>query len=445
MASLALRWTRPDESRLGFKFFVSTRARDMYENTLLKKGTNLIERNIALSDFESTNVKQQFVLRGWVGLCSGHVAARPEMVMEFLASMTKVNSEVGYFMTKVRGVSLKFSVQAIRDLVVLPVVENEQWPLEPSSLLPNRSEVVRELTENMYTHLSVIKQGYLAPQYRLLHHIVCSIIEPSDNTHELCYNRALLVYGIGRGYSIDLAWKIWNTIWQYASNPPGTNALPYMSLITRFLLSKNVPVFPDEPITKLKTSITLQTEKLSKAQIRDPKVPAPHFIPEPNYPIVEPLFVAIHPPMDFVPSWASTSNASLGEPPLQLPNLPLAQPLPNAPSMNLMGYIEAQFGNLNVRLDGFEGRLDEITTRLDGVDARMEGFETRLGSFDSRFEFVEGYNTQFSENFTCVRHALMTISSSLGRIENRLALEYPSPAIEDGINDDLADMDADGV
>lgn len=297
--TINLKWKRPSESRAGFRFWVSEKAKKTYESLRLK-GTTLIERDVLIEELDFVGLYTQFRQRGWVSVCSGNIGSRPVLVKEFLANITSVDPVGGSFTTRVRGVDLEFSVEVVCDLVGLLFVQHPQWPLS-HDLLPDSAELQRELTGGVYTKLPKIQQGQLAPHYRLLNKIVCAFIDPSDNISHISPGRQLLLYG--RGYSFDLATKIWKDVYQYTHHPPGTSALPYISLLTRFMILHNVPVFEDEPLTLLKSPITPLTLQHSNAHTFKSSVYMPHMIPEPRYPYVEPAYPSIFLPSDYVPIW----------------------------------------------------------------------------------------------------------------------------------------------
>ncbi|KAG5527936.1 hypothetical protein RHGRI_028757 [Rhododendron griersonianum] len=66
-----------------------------------------------------------------------------------------VNSEKGYFFTTVRKVKLRFSIESICELLKMPRVFDAQWPCD-TSITPPRSEVIRELTDGLITHIDDI-------------------------------------------------------------------------------------------------------------------------------------------------------------------------------------------------------------------------------------------------------------------------------------------------
>lgn len=341
---------RPSFARVGYHFFVDARTKRIYDDNLENNADKLIERNITISDFHSTSIFQQFTLRGWLGMCSGHVAGCPELVKEFFANAVSVNSELGYFITTVRNKTLCFFVEAICELVTLPSCDRTQWPLEPA-LMPPRTEVLRELTGGVFNHVEMLRQGQMTPQYCLLNRIVCAIIEPTDHIHEVSNSRAYLLYGIGLGCSIDLAWKIWTKIWKYSTHPPGTGSLPFQSLITRSCLENHVQVFSGEGDTPLEASINLQTMTTSEGQVSFDGLKLPSTIPMPAYPIVEPMFLSIYPPPDYVSLYAHAAVA----PPLELA-LPSHEQAP--PLIDFMGILHDISVAMATRLDEFSSRMN---------------------------------------------------------------------------------------
>ncbi|KAF7143793.1 hypothetical protein RHSIM_Rhsim05G0082500 [Rhododendron simsii] len=119
------------------------------------------------------------------------------MVKEFLANVSFVDLENFTFTTTMHHVNLEFSVGAIRTLCGLPILDQPQWPLSRTHM-PSRTEIIRELTAGLYTVLNKIKQGDLAPHYRVLFKVFCSFIEPSGHTSDLTADQATLLYGIRR-------------------------------------------------------------------------------------------------------------------------------------------------------------------------------------------------------------------------------------------------------
>ncbi|KAH7843680.1 hypothetical protein Vadar_019485 [Vaccinium darrowii] len=360
-------WKRPSESRVGYRFWVSDKAKQKFESYHLK-GTDLIERDVHINGLDFIGVLTQFRQRGWLTVCSGNVPARPILVKEFFANVTGVDVENQSFTTRVRGVDLEFSIETVCNLTGLPIVQHPQWPLSPD-LLPRASEVQRELTGGVYTKLPKIKQGDLAPHYRLLNKIVCALIDPSDNISHVYSDRSMLLYGIGRGYSFDLATKIWEDVYQYTHHPPETAALPYISLLTRFMLLNNVPIISGEPTTALKAPATRLTLKHSTAHVYKSAY-MPRHIPLPKYPHVEPAYPAIFAPADHIPVWLQpdppTESVIPPSATTPTPSTPIAQP-PN----DLMAFLLKQFELVNGRLDGFALRLEGFTFRLDALASNL--------------------------------------------------------------------------
>ncbi|KAG5531342.1 hypothetical protein RHGRI_026084 [Rhododendron griersonianum] len=252
--ALAKPWRRPSESQVGFSYFVSKEASNYCDDVLSKKGQDLIERNVHIHDFKGFEMLEQFEQRGWVDAFLGYDDAYPEMVQEFLTNVIDIDLSLGSFTTYPHGMCMNFSVNSIHTMLNLPIVDNPQWPLAPS-LMPSRCEVLRELTRGVYTVLNLPNQGDLASQYRILNKIMTSVISPSDNISDVNKERVLFLYGLGRGFSVDLAWVLWLEIYNYVKHPPGTVALPHISLLTRFMRSKLVPILKGEKPIKRKSPI----------------------------------------------------------------------------------------------------------------------------------------------------------------------------------------------
>ncbi|KAH7846771.1 hypothetical protein Vadar_017946 [Vaccinium darrowii] len=351
--TINLKWKRPSESRAGFRFWVSDKAKQTFDSYRLK-GTTLIERDVVIEELDFVGLHTQFRQRGWVSVCSGNIGARPVLVKEFLANVTSVDPDG------------------------LPLVHHPQWPLS-HDLLPVSVELQRELTGGVYTKLPKVQQGQLAPHYRLLNKIVCAFIDPSDNISHISPSRQLLLYGIGRGYSFDLATKIWKDVYQYTHHPPGTSALPYISLLTRFMVLHSVPIFQDEPLTLLKPPITPLTLQHSNAHTFKSSVYMPRVIPKPRYPQVEAAYPPIFLPSDYVPIWLQPDQPAEIEPPptATLPNatIPDSTPL----NSELMAFLQQQFQILNGRLDVFGNQLDGFNLRLNAMASHLVSLEKRVG------------------------------------------------------------------
>ncbi|KAG5531343.1 hypothetical protein RHGRI_026085 [Rhododendron griersonianum] len=149
-------WCRSSESQVGFSYFVSKEASNYCDDVLSKKGQDLIKRNIQIHDFKGFGISEQFEQWGWVDAFLGYDDVYPEMVREFLTNVTNIDLSLGSFTTYARGMRMNFSVNSIRAMLNLPIVDNPQWPLAPS-LMPSRCEVLRELTGGVYTVLNLPK------------------------------------------------------------------------------------------------------------------------------------------------------------------------------------------------------------------------------------------------------------------------------------------------
>lgn len=425
--SNARAWRRPSESSVGYRYFVSDKARKRFNEIFLKKGGKMIERNIDINDFASSGIKQQFTLRGWLGLCSKNEKSHPMMVREFFANVTEVDIVNGFFFTYVRGLQLRFSVDTVRNILQLPVVENPQWPFAPE-ISPDREEVFRELTDHVATHLADLSQGLMAPQFRMLHKIVCNSIEPVDHIHSVPISRAHFLYAVGLGYSVDLGKKIWTHIFQYAKRPPGTAGIPFASLLTRFMLGENVSTLPDEPTVFPMRAIDSATERLSTAQNATLlKAKRPSFLYPSKYPSLVPLFPPVHAPQDYNPPWNDTSPTSQDVPPPSAS----ASDVPPPPSLDPVS------GGFSFSLEV----MDLIRQQFGFWNSRMDGLEERFEAYEAKFESISAYHSQFSESFSVLQNALSLMASQLAKMESRIDMDYTSPVEEDEEDDDPLDED----
>ncbi|KAG5530747.1 hypothetical protein RHGRI_025647 [Rhododendron griersonianum] len=427
-------WRRPSESRVGYKFFVNDVARASYTETYSQKAANLCERNVNLSDLDSMGFDAQFKARGWTGLCSGHVYANPEMVREFFSNVGDVNSEKGYFFTTVRKVKLRFSIESICELLKMPRVFDAQWPCD-TSITPPRSEVIRELTDGLITHIDDIPSGIMSPHYRMLNKIVCSLIEPNDHSHSVNFPRACLLYAIGRGYSIDLASKIWWQIYVYATRAPGTAGLPFQSLLTRFMLDKDVPELDNEIPFTPKGAISSKTERLSKAQVTFlANAKPPKFIPTPEYPPLEAAFAPLHPPPGYNPPW----NVNVHAPACDTPSClaPMAVEAPAPPMVALTPPPPPPLTPPPPPPPPPEW-VESLQCHFDKVHLQLDEFATHFEAFDTQLLKIDDYNAQFSGSFSGLRNDMTYLATQINgmaaqlkRLEARLALDYSSPADE---------------
>ena len=117
------RWKRPRGDYLTFKSFVSPRAEEMYK-LFMRKGHRMMERNILVTDFESSGLFEQFYERGWLGLCSDHNYGLPILVAEFMANRFSVHTDMYTFSSMIMGIRVNFSAEAIRVCMDLPNVLN---------------------------------------------------------------------------------------------------------------------------------------------------------------------------------------------------------------------------------------------------------------------------------------------------------------------------------
>ncbi|KAH7856144.1 hypothetical protein Vadar_033260 [Vaccinium darrowii] len=263
-------WKRPREPKNAWKYFATPHAKRVYDTVLANKGISLIERNVLVDELSTVGITAQFVSRGWVNVCVGWLPSHPELVKEFFANITSCNAEDQSLMSVVRGKEIVFSVATVGDKLKLPVINNPQWP-PPPSLVPPRCEIVRELTGGVFSEIDKLRLGFMTPQYRLLLKIICSFIEPCTHTSDATPDQAILMYGLGRGYSYDLATKIWNDVYGYHLHPPGTSSIPFASLLTRFILDHHVYVTPGEPYVLLPPPIGKLTLENSDKPITIPK------------------------------------------------------------------------------------------------------------------------------------------------------------------------------
>ncbi|KAL6986234.1 hypothetical protein U1Q18_019602 [Sarracenia purpurea var. burkii] len=142
-----------------------------------------------------------------------------------------------------------------------------------------------------------------APQYSFAEsvrlsrfEIVASVVEPTGHLSDISATRADLLYAVSRGYSIDLAHRIWSGIMSYSHHPSGTAGVPYASFISKFYLSQSVQVISSKPA--LHPPIDIFRESLSRSTARvhlnASDIPVAKCIQPCPLPI-EPVFPTIHP------------------------------------------------------------------------------------------------------------------------------------------------------
>ncbi|KAG5540216.1 hypothetical protein RHGRI_020439 [Rhododendron griersonianum] len=376
----------------------------------------------------------QFKARGRTGLCSGHVYANPEMVREFFSNIGDVNSENGCFFTTMRKVKLRFSIESICELLKMPRVFDAQWPFD-TSITPPRSEVIRELTDGLITHIDDIPSGIMSPHYHMLNKIVCSLIEPNDHSHGVNFPRACLLYAIGRGYSIDLASKIWWQIYVYATRAPGTAGLPFQSLLTRFMLGKDVPELDNEIPFTPKGAISSKTARLSKAQVTFlANAKPPKFIPTPEYPPLEAIFAPLHPPPGYNPPWNVNVHAPACDTPCLAP-MTMEAPAPPMVALAPPPHPPPEW-------------MESLQRHFDKVHLKLDEFATHFEAFDTQLLKIDDYNAQFPGSFSRLRNDMTYLATQINgmaaqlkRLEAHLELDYSSPA-DDMEADDEDESDA---
>lgn len=347
----------------------------MYDTVLVNKGVSMIERDVLIDELAAVGLTAQFVSRGWINVCVGWVPSHPELVKEFFANITSCNAESQTLTSVVRGKDIVFSVATVRDKLKLPVVNDPQWP-PPPSLVPTRSEIVRELTGGVFTELDKLRLGFMTPQYRLLLKIICSFIEPCTHTSDATPVQSVLMFGLGRGYSYDLATKIWNDVYGYHLHPPGTSSIPFASLITRFLLDHHVYVTPGEPFVLLPPPIGKLTLENSDKPIT---IPHGHSVPSspptPNYPPIVPRYSSLHVPPTFKFPWdvfiggpsTSTSVPVGGPSSTTSPPVPTSLP-PTQRDIDLMGIIRSEFASLHEKIDKGNAAIEDLVLRVSIIE-----------------------------------------------------------------------------
>ncbi|KAH7839209.1 hypothetical protein Vadar_001259 [Vaccinium darrowii] len=361
-------WVRPPAPRKGWTYWISDEAKHFCEKTLGKKAIKLCERDVLVHELESIGLRTQFTARGWLGACTGYVSSHPIMVKEFLSNIVSRDCDAHTFTSRTRGKDIVFSVHTIREMLDLPVVDNPQWPL-PSDVVPAPTEVVREITGGVYKELQQIKTGHMTPQYRILFKVLCSFIEPSAHTSDVTIAQAYLLYGIGRGYSFDLATKMWSDVFDYVNHPRGTSSIPFASLITRFLIAHEVHITVGEPNVELTPPICYQTLSHSNSQVT---LPDRHLIPAsppaPNYPRITPTFPPLYAPPGFkipwetLPSPSTSAPASSSVPPTPLDN-------------NLLAFLKTEFASLHNKIDVTAAAILALGVRLSAIENRLEGLD----------------------------------------------------------------------
>ncbi|KAH7854628.1 hypothetical protein Vadar_016109 [Vaccinium darrowii] len=364
-------WKRPREPKNGWKYFISTHAKRVYDTVLANKGVSLIEREVLIDELSPVGPTAQFASRGWINVCVGWLPSQPELVKEFFANIASCNAESQSLTSVVRGKDIVFSVATVCDKLKLPVVNDPQWP-PPPSLVPTRCEIVRELTGGVFSEITKLRLGFMTPQYRLLLKIICSFIEPCTHTSDATHEQAILMYGLGRGYSYDLATKIWNDVYGYHLHPPGTSSIPFASLITRFLLDHHVYVTPGEPFVLLPPPIGRLTLENSDKPITIPKGHlVPSSPPAPNYPPIVPRYSLLHVPPTFKFPWAisvggpSTSTSVPVGGPTTTTSPPVSTSLPPTQrEINLMGLIQSEFASLHEKIDKGNAAIEDLVLRV---------------------------------------------------------------------------------
>ncbi|KAH7844592.1 hypothetical protein Vadar_029726 [Vaccinium darrowii] len=370
-------WKRPREPKNAWKYFATPHAKRVYDNVLANKGISLIERNVLVDELSTVGITAQFVSRGWINVCVGWLPSHPELVKEFFANITSCNAEDQSLTSVVRGKDIVFSVDTVRDKLKLPVLDNPQWP-PPPSLVPTRSELVSELTGGVFSELDKIRLGFMTPQYRLLLKIICSFIEPCTHTSDATHDQAILMYGLGRGYSYDLATKIWNDVYGYHLHPPGTSSIPFASLITRFILDHHVYITPGEPYVLLPPPppigrLTLENSDkpitIPKGYLVPSSPPAPHFTP------IIPRYSSLHVPPTYKFPW----DVSIGDPSTST-SIPVGGPSsttspsvstsipPTQRDINLMGLIQSEFASLHEKIDKGNAAIEDLVHRVSIIE-----------------------------------------------------------------------------
>ncbi|KAH7843442.1 hypothetical protein Vadar_016708 [Vaccinium darrowii] len=310
---------------------------------------------------------ETFVLRGWINVCVDWLPSHPELVKEFFANINSCNAESQSLTSVVRGKDIVFSIATVRDKLKLPVVNDPQWPLSPS-LVPTRREIVRELTGGVFSELDKLRLCFVTPQYRMLLKIICSFIEPCTHTSDATPDQAILMYGLGRGYSFDLATKIWNEVYGYHLHPPSTSYIPFASLITRFLLDHHVYITPDEPFVLLPPPIGKLTLENSDKPITIPKGHlVPSSPPAPNYRPTVPRYSSLHIPPTFKFHWdVPIGGPSTSTSPPVSTSLP-----PTQRDINLMGLIQTEFASLHEKISKGYAAVLALGDRLSAIETRL--------------------------------------------------------------------------
>lgn len=361
-------WVRPPAPRKGWTYWISDEAKLFCEKTLAKRGIKLCERDVLVHELESIGLRTQFAARGWLGACTGYVSSHPIMVKEFLSNIVSRDCDARSFTSRPRGKDIVFSVHTIREMLDLPIVENPQWPL-PSDVVPAPTEIVREITGGVYKELQQIRTGHMTPQYRILFKVLCSFIEPSAHTSDVTLAQAYLLYGIGRGYSFDLATKMWSDVFDYINHPRGTSSIPFASLITRFLNAHEVHITVGEPKVELPPPICFQTLSHSNSQVTLPErrlIPASP--PAPNYPRITPAFPPLHAPPDFKLPWETLPSTSTSAPASS--SVP-----PTSSDINLLAFLKTEFASLHNKIDVTAAAILALGVRLSTVETRLEAMD----------------------------------------------------------------------
>ncbi|KAG5544808.1 hypothetical protein RHGRI_017303 [Rhododendron griersonianum] len=227
----------------------------------------------------------------------------------------------------------------------------------------------------------------------MLNKIVCSLIEPNDHSHSVNFPRACLLYAIGRGYSIDLASKIWWQIYVYATRAPGTAGLPFQSLLTRFMLDKDIPELDNEIPFTPKGAISSKTE---------------------------PAFAPLHTPLGYNPPWNVNVHAPACDTPSCLASMAVEAPAPPMVALTPPPPPPPEW-------------VESLQCHFDKVRLKLDEFATHFKVFDTQLLKIDDYNAQFlglRNDMTYLATQINGMAAQLKRLEARLELDYSSPADE---------------
>ncbi|CAK9165337.1 unnamed protein product [Ilex paraguariensis] len=251
--------------------FLNKEAKTLFETCFCHRPL-LVERGIALGELVNTNCPKFFGGRNWENIFDVKKDAKvyKDVVRLFFANLHDFDKVGQTLKSVVRGKEIEVFLDFISIMLKVPrlvICENTiVFPYKSKEKVPSMETVIETICDvaiEWVDENSKIYQKDLHLAYRMLNIIVACNINPKGHIAELGYDRAQLLYAIGKGACIDLPHYIFQLIINAYELQDSRQSLSFRILITNIVKTYGVVIEPRELYTAAMGMINEGTLKKS--------------------------------------------------------------------------------------------------------------------------------------------------------------------------------------